>query len=168
MGSSHGASTSASSHADAKAKIAPEAAAPHEMDVKRLLATMGYGALFMAPVGGAWYHYMDLAVAKLLREGTARFIVAKVAADTFLFGPVHVACYFALMTKVGGGSLHDVQQKLKNDFVGTFGGEIVFWVPIQAMNFTFLPPQYRESNHPCTSRRAFASFLQHLCLTHSP
>lgn len=99
----------------------------------------------MSPIGHAWYSGLDRYVSRIAVPKTARFVGLKVAADTFLFGPLHVGLYFSLMTKLSGGSWKDVQKKIKSDFAGTFGGEVVFWVPLQTLNFSLVHPKHRES-----------------------
>lgn len=48
---------------------------------------------------------MDKVVTRYLKIGTVGFVLAKVLGDELLFGPVHVAGYFAWMTLAEGGSL---------------------------------------------------------------
>lgn len=47
---------------------------------------------------------MDKAVTRYFKIGTLGFVLAKVIGDELLFGPVHVAGYFAWMTLAEGGS----------------------------------------------------------------
>ncbi len=64
-------------------------------------------------------------------------------ADTALFGPLHVAGYFAHMTVCEGGGLDDVKAKLRRDFWPTFSAELAVWPVVQAVNFKLVPVQYQ-------------------------
>ena len=48
-----------------------------------------------APMGDLWYRALDHLVALRWAQGTHSFVVAKVVADTVLFGPAYIAAFFA-------------------------------------------------------------------------
>jgi hypothetical protein len=58
------------------------------------------------PLGHAWYGGLDWAVRNRLhlKPNSAAFLFAKLAADTFLFSPLHLAGFFTFLTvgEVGG------------------------------------------------------------------
>ena len=56
------------------------------------------------PVGHIWYEVLDKAARRRFAPGTLKFIATKVVGDEILFGPVHVAGFFAFMTAAEGGS----------------------------------------------------------------
>lgn len=108
--------------------------------MRRGLLTAAYGAAAVGPFGHAWYLYLDRLAKRLYVPGTAKFVTFKVAADTAIFGPLHVLGYFTHMTLGEGGSWADAREKIRTDFVPTFGAEVVFWPPLQALNFKVRRP----------------------------
>ena len=87
--------------------------------------------------------WLDRAVMRVLRPGSAAFIGTKVVADTAVFGPLHIIGYFVLMTLGEGGSWGEAKAKVQRDFVPTFAAECAFWPAFQAVNFTKVPPHYQ-------------------------
>ncbi|KAK9806839.1 hypothetical protein WJX72_004536 [[Myrmecia] bisecta] len=113
------------------------------IDRRRAALSVVYGASVIGPVGHHWYHGLDKAVSRCFLPGSLPFLAAKVAADTFVFTPAHVAAFFAFMTVAEGGRWKDVKQKFQQDFVPTFVAEAIIWPPYQYLNFARVPVQHQ-------------------------
>lgn len=95
--------------------------------------------------------------------GSAKFVATKVAADTVIFGPIHVAAFFTVITLAEGGTMKDVQKKMKTDFVPALTAEVFFWPAIQALNFAKVPLDYQllVVNAFTVVDATFMSWVQH-------
>ena len=126
----------------------------------------------MGPVGNIWYHYLDHFVAKMLNPKTFpfMFLLAKVLLDICLFGPIHVTVYFTWMKIGEGASLDDARNKIIEDFLPTFIADSAYWIPIQILNFRFVPVplQLTVVNVACVFECAGLSFLSHVGWSHAP
>jgi hypothetical protein len=60
-------------------------------DVRELLIYGSYGAI-VSNVGHVWYRYLNVVTNRTFRLGTYPGIGTKLAADVFLFNPIHVMC----------------------------------------------------------------------------
>jgi protein Mpv17 len=97
----------------------------------------------VGPIGHAWYRFLDAWVAARLPRGSARFVAAKVLLDEVVFGPVHVAGFFAAVTLAEGGGVGAVKAKLARDFWPTYAAELAFWPAFQALNFWRVPVRHQ-------------------------
>jgi hypothetical protein len=73
--------------ADAAASAPRDAAT----DVRRAALVTLYGGCFVGPLGHAWYELLERVATRVWAPGSPRCIAAKIAADTLVFGPIHVA-----------------------------------------------------------------------------
>lgn len=73
------------------------------MDWRRTMATALYGGACIGPFGHFWYLNLDKVARMYYRAGSASFITFKVAADTAIFGPLHIAAFFSYMVVYEGG-----------------------------------------------------------------
>jgi len=110
---------------------------------RHVAASAAYGAAVVGPIGHAWYRFLDAWVAARLPRGTARFVAAKVLLDEVVFGPVHVAGFFAAVTLAEGGGLRAVKAKLEADFWPAYAAELAFWPAFQALNFWRTPLRHQ-------------------------
>lgn len=69
-----------------------------------MAAFSSYGVV-LAPVGHKWYMVLESVLARRMAMGFWTMIGAKLAADTVLFGPVHIACMLTWTTLAQGRSL---------------------------------------------------------------
>lgn len=111
-------------------------------DSRRGLLTATYGGIAAGPFGHAFYIGLDKIASKFFFPGTTKFIAFKVITDTAVYGPLHVLGYFVFMSMGDGGSWKQAQQKIQQDFWSTYCAEVLFWPPVQAINFKFVPVHY--------------------------
>ena len=135
----------------------------HKFQPQRCALMATYGGLFNGVVGHTWYIYLDKMVRRVAVPGSAKFVASKVVADTVVFGPIHVAAFFTVITLAEGGTLKDVQRKLQTDFVPALTAEVFFWPAIQAFNFAKVPLQYQllVVNSFTVVDATFMSWVQH-------
>jgi hypothetical protein len=143
----------------------------HQFDFSRSITSGLYGGLFLGPVGNLWYKGLDFSVAKMLNPKTLPFLflLAKVILDICIFGPVHVTVYFTWMKIAKGASLDEVKSKLIDDFLPTLIADSVYWIPIQILNFRFVPVplQLTVVNVACIFECAGLSFLSQVGWSHA-
>ncbi|KAJ9516839.1 hypothetical protein QJQ45_027262 [Haematococcus lacustris] len=110
------------------------------VDQRRLGLTAAFGAGFMGPVGHFWYLGLDVAARKLLSPGTARYVGAKVLADTLILGPIYVLAFYAWGSFVIDGSgWSTLKDKVTKDFIPTYLAELAIWPAFQTVNFIRVP-----------------------------
>ena len=93
------------------------------------------------PCSEAWYKLLDRIVAKRFAPGSARFVAAKVAVDSVVFGPAHIAAWFFWATVLQGGTTSEVHEKLERDLLPTFFAEMCFWPLVQGEQAGWGMPQ---------------------------
>lgn len=111
------------------------------------------------------YSHLDIVVTRalLLRPGTASFIGAKVAADTFIFGPVHLIAFFSWTGLASGKTWSQVKSDIVRDFIPAFVTESTVWPAVQVANFKFVPVQHQLLlvNSVCLLDSAWLSWLKY-------
>jgi protein Mpv17 len=112
---------------------------------RHVAASAAYGAVVVGPLGHAWYRFLDAWVAARAPRGSARFVAAKVLLDEIVFGPIHVAGFFAAVAVAedGGFNLGALSDKLRRDFWPTYAAELAFWPAFQAFNFARVPLRHQ-------------------------
>ena len=133
------------------------------VDSKRCAMTTAYGGLFNGTVGHAWYLKLDAVARQFFLPGSRRFVAAKVVADSAIFGPIHVAAFFTLLTLAEGGTFKDVNTKLKTDFFSTLSAEFTIWPIVQFVHFSKVPVAYQllVVNAFTVGDATFMSWVQH-------
>lgn len=98
-----------------------------------------------------------------MRPKSTRFIVSKLALDTFIFGPVHLVAFFTWTGLVSGHSLQKIKKDVARDFVPAFLTEATVWPLIQFGNFRFVPVQHQLLfvNVFCLLDSAWLSWLKY-------
>lgn len=90
--------------------------------------------------------WLDKTAMRLVGGGptSLKFIACKVAADTCILGPLNILGFFMVLTLNSGrgGEKGVVKKKVQKDFVSTYLTESAAWVPLQSLNFKFVPVQY--------------------------
>jgi protein Mpv17 len=119
-----------------------------DFHLARFASTVAFAGIFVAPLGHFWYENLGKITAVVLKRtgfasSTRNVLIGKVALDSFAFGPVYLAAFFAFMTKALGGAEADVWEKLEKDFASTFAAQMMFWPPIQLLNFWKTPVRYQ-------------------------
>lgn len=94
------------------------------------------GTFIYSPILYGWYKWLDGRFV-----GTApKIIVRKLILDQFLITPPLLVVFFVGMAAMEGAPL---LKECKEKFVSTFGKSCLFWLPVQTVNFIFIPPKFR-------------------------
>ncbi|XP_034249579.1 mpv17-like protein isoform X1 [Thrips palmi] len=104
-------------------------------------AALGRYAIFGCGVGSHilyfWYKWLDKKYA-----GTAtKTIVKKVLLDQFLMTPQLLVAFYITMALLEGRE--DLFEEMRNKYVKTFQTSCLFWLPVQSVNFLFVPSAAR-------------------------
>lgn len=106
------------------------------MDKPTLARYAIMGTFIYSPILYGWYQWLDRRFV-----GTApKIIVRKLLLDQFLLTPPLLVVFFAGMALMEGAPLlKECQEK----FGSTFSKSCLFWLPVQTVNFVFVPPKFR-------------------------
>lgn len=87
----------------------------------------------------------------------------KLAADCFLFDPAYLALFFTTTNAMEGRGPVEIATKLKEDLLPTYLIDIAVWLPIQTINFRWVPVVYQALFvQSCNiGWNAYLSFVQH-------
>eukprot|EP00096_Caligus_rogercresseyi_P011388 TRINITY_DN4465_c0_g1_i1.p1 TRINITY_DN4465_c0_g1~~TRINITY_DN4465_c0_g1_i1.p1 ORF type:complete len:231 (+),score=62.43 TRINITY_DN4465_c0_g1_i1:567-1259(+) len=92
------------------------------------------GTLVFPPIFHQWYKWLD-----------ARFpkgaISKKIVLDQFLLGPLMVALFYVVLSALEGQE--DPFEECRDKFLNTFICDCLYWIPVQALNFKFVPSSLR-------------------------
>lgn len=87
----------------------------------------------------------------------------KLAADCLLFDPAYLALFFTATNAFEGQSPAQIVKKLRQDLLPTYLVDIAVWLPIQTINFRWIPVVYQALFvQSCNvGWNAYLSFVQH-------
>ena len=87
----------------------------------------------------------------------------KLAADCFLFDPAYLALFFTATNALEGQNPAQIGTKLRQDLLPTYLVDIAVWLPIQTINFRWIPVVYQALFvQSCNvGWNAYLSFVQH-------
>lgn len=135
-----------------------------KIEWKRVATTSMFGFGFVGPVGHFWYEGLEHVTRHSFRlqPSSWQFVTAKLAADSLLFGPVHLLAFFTYMGLASGKTFDEVKVDVKRDFLPAFMTEGCAWPMVQAVNFRFVPVRYQllYVNFFCLLDSAFLSWFE--------
>jgi len=101
-----------------------------------------WGTLVIPPIYQKWYHWLDNKFHLCEKSPLNRGILAKkMVLDQFLLTPVILVLFFVSMNAMEGKS--DWLKECKQKFWKTFGADCCYWLPVQALNFAYVPSDLR-------------------------
>ena len=106
-----------------------------DWDSVKRYAFLGFVAF--PPIVHNWYKWLD---GKFPGSGK-KIIAKKLLLDQFVLGPPYLALFFVLMSVMEGAD--DVFEECREKFLGTFAADAAFWIPVQGVNFRFVPAHFR-------------------------
>ncbi|CAN1120088.1 Protein Mpv17 [Linum perenne] len=131
---------------------------------KRVAITSAFGFGFVGPVGHIWYENLDKLIKFRLKLApkSVRFVAAKVAADSIIFGPLDLLLFFSYMGFSTGKNAAQVKEDVKRDFLPSLMLEGGIWPIVQVANFRYVPVQYQllYVNLFCLLDSAFLSWVE--------
>ena len=102
-------------------------------------ASLGvWGFVWMGPSATFWYRLLEQ------RLGPGR-VVAKVFLNQLIMAPAHNGLFylFSECTKKESGLLERYRRRMNQEFLPTMMNSMFYWIPTQALNFTFVAPHLR-------------------------
>ena len=101
-----------------------------------------WGTFVIPPIYQTWYKWLDAKFHLCKNSPLNRTIlVKKLALDQFMLTPVILVLFFITMNAMEGKS--DWLEECKQKFCKTFGADCLYWLPIQAINFVYVPSDLR-------------------------
>ncbi|XP_070581168.1 mpv17-like protein [Ptychodera flava] len=95
------------------------------------------GLLFYGPFCYGFYRILDKTWPGVARQT----ILKKLALDQAIAGPVSIAGFYVGMSILE--RKEDIFREAKQKTLPSWGACLIFWPPIQIINFKYVPPQYR-------------------------
>lgn len=101
-----------------------------------------WGVFVIPPIYQTWYKWLDAKFHLCDKNPLYRSILAKkMVLDQFLLTPVIIVLFFVTMNAMEGKS--DWLEECKQKFWKTFGADCCYWLPVQALNFVYVPSDLR-------------------------
>jgi hypothetical protein len=126
-------------------------------DWHRSLRITSFGFVVAGPMLSTWYTFLN---GQFTGQSALRQTVSRTFVDQFLFTPVFITTFFSVNGILDGKSSEQIQSKLNADFKSTLVANWKLWIPVQVLNFTFIPPDLRLLfvNSVATIWNSFLSF----------
>ncbi|EPQ25916.1 uncharacterized protein PFL1_06590 [Pseudozyma flocculosa PF-1] len=99
-----------------------------------------YGGAIFSPIAATWFGKV---LERVQFKSRYANIATKVALDQLVAAPNMTALFFTATTLMAGGSTGDVKAKLNESWWSTLKTGWAVWVPVQAVNMAFVPPNQR-------------------------
>mmetsp|Transcript_21555 Transcript_21555/g.66458 ORF Transcript_21555/g.66458 Transcript_21555/m.66458 type:complete len:207 (-) Transcript_21555:170-790(-) len=129
-----------------------------EFDGARLGRAVVYGTVIHAPIAHCHYEFLE---AFVQRTGfsAATAPLAKLVMEQFVYwGWVSNALYHFSMAKMEGYSVNDSAQRVSDRLWATMKSQWAFWIPVQYLNFKFVPVRH-QLGVVLTTSVAWCAFL---------
>lgn len=117
--------------------VSPAKTAVLDMSSVKRYAIMG--TVVFPPILTKWYRWLDSRFPCTSRP----VVIKKLILDQFLLTPWLVAIFFIGMSYMEGLRGEAVLDECKVKFLKTFVLDCCYWLPVQALNFLFIPPMLR-------------------------
>ncbi|KAF1851316.1 uncharacterized protein K460DRAFT_373350 [Cucurbitaria berberidis CBS 394.84] len=106
-------------------------------DLKRTGRMAAYGGVIFGPAATKWY---EILVRHINLKSHNTTILARVAADQFVFAPVNMGLFLSSMAYLEGAS---PTQRLKDAYLPGYQKNLMLWPWIQFTNFKYVPAEMR-------------------------
>lgn len=129
------------------------------LDYHRLARVAGYGGLLHAPIAHVHYNFLEWAVVARAKVSPARAPVVKVIVEQFVYwGYLSNAMYHFSMATLEGAPPDAAVERVKDRLWPTMLAQWSFWIPVQYLNFRFIPVRH-QLNVVLTTSVAWTAFL---------
>lgn len=109
---------------------------PEDLDKPTLLRYAIMGTCFYSPILYNWYKWLDGRYIGI----APKIIMKKLLLDQFLLTPPLIVIFYIGMAAMEGNPL---VEELQSKGLDTFIKSCYFWIPVQLINFVFVPPHIR-------------------------
>merc|ERR1719384_1973091 len=120
---------------------------PSKLDSTRILHVAITGSLWSGPITHYWYIVLEKMYENIAKsakiQSPAVGLIVKLTLDSIIFSSVTIAGYFTIRSFLEGTGLKGASEKLKTKFFLTLFGAWKFWPLANAVNFWFVPFQFR-------------------------
>merc|ERR1719436_2249331 len=119
-----------------------EVKAPVRYDSGSIKRYAFWGTFVIPPIYQQWYKWLDAKFHLCEKSPLNRIILGKkMVLDQFLLTPVIIVLFYVTMNAMEGKS--DWLEECKHKFWKTFGADCCYWLPVQALNFVYVPSDLR-------------------------
>ena len=110
--------------------------------VKRLAL---WGTLVVPPIYVNWYKFLEKKFPPCSYTGviSRQQILKKTFLDQFLFTPPLLVLFFGSMAYLEYRNWQQATNEVKVKFPPVYLADCAFWIPVQAVNFAYVPPTLR-------------------------
>ncbi|KAI0209060.1 Mpv17-like protein 2 [Lamellibrachia satsuma] len=105
----------------------------------RRTGRLGGTGLLMGPFNHVWYSFLD----RVLPGSNTATVVRKILCDQLIASPFFAFAFFAGTGTLEGQPVQDMLVEFKKKFWAIYKADWTLWPTAQAINFYFLPPQFR-------------------------
>jgi len=109
---------------------------PNDWKRTARMATMG---LALGPMAHVWYGILD----RMYKVTTAKVVVKKIIWDQIIASPAFSFTFITGMCLLEGQELRSSLREFVHKFPTIYLMDWCIWPPTQAINFYFMPPQFR-------------------------
>ncbi|XP_047735519.1 mpv17-like protein 2 isoform X3 [Hyalella azteca] len=92
---------------------------------------------------GTLFAVGDVIQQQLLPQKTAKTVFKKILMDQFIAAPFFAVTFFLMAGLLEGKDLPSAWQEFKTKFPAVYMFDWIIWPPSQAINFLYVPTQYR-------------------------
>jgi len=104
-----------------------------------------WGTVVIAPIFTQWYKWLEnrfppCSITGIISNQT---ILKKCVLDQFVFTPPLLCLFFGGMAALECASWSFVESEIKTKLPTVYFADCIFWIPVQAFNFAYVPPTWR-------------------------
>lgn len=118
-----------------------------KLDTRRVLDVAIVGAIWSGPVTHYWYIILEKMYGVIAKAANIQRpeigLIVKLILDSIIFSSVTITGYFTIRSILEGTGLTGAKEKLTTRFFATLFGAWRFWPMANAVNFWFVPMQFR-------------------------
>jgi protein Mpv17 len=93
--------------------------------------------VIFGPAATTWYKFLQQ---RINLSSQRRTILARVAADQFVFTPINLTLFLSSMAALEGAS---PRERLESKYLGALRMNWTIWPPVQLANFSIVPLEHR-------------------------
>jgi len=112
---------------------------------KRAARITVFGTIVAGPLLSLWYTRLNAWTTSgaFANVSPLKVTLLRTALDQFAFTPVFLTTFFTVNGLLDGKTTQQIQEKLKMDFAHTLAANWKVWIPVQLLNFRFIPADLR-------------------------
>jgi len=104
-----------------------------------------WGTVVIAPIFTHWYKWLEKRFPPCSITGiiSNQSILKKCLLDQFVFTPPLLCLFFGGMAALECATWKNVETEITTKLPTVFFADCIFWIPVQAFNFAYVPPTWR-------------------------